>query len=86
MQDPDWTGEVLEFYEVSNTERVTLTFMNRKALGDEEIGTVIIDIPDVRAASYRGQRGALQKEYALQDADSGSITIESQFVAFFPER
>ncbi len=50
---------------------------------DEDLGFVSIEIKDIRHSKYRHQRGNCFDEYELQDADSGYVTIECLFVAYF---
>jgi hypothetical protein len=83
-QEPDWTDTEVAFYGVSNAEELVLKFQSAMALaGDEDIGTVTIEINDVRRACHRNQHGLLGKEYELRDADSGSVYIECLYVAYF---
>jgi hypothetical protein len=88
-QDPDWGNAKLDFYNVPNTEELRIKFKNKNsgvgsiANSDEDLGYVNIEIKDVRHSKHRGQRGSSFGEYELQDADSGYVTIECLFVAYF---
>ena len=90
MQDPDWGNANISFYNIPNSEELRIEFKNKQSgiggpLGgsDEDLGYVTIDVNDVRHSKYRHQRGSSHQEYEIQDADSGYVTIECLFVAYF---
>jgi hypothetical protein len=85
MQEPDWGNAHISFYGVSNTEELRLKFKNKGGgIGmDEDLGYVNIEVNSIRHGKYRHQRGCLVEEYELQDADSGYVTVECLFVAYF---
>lgn len=83
-ETPDWSWEKKEFFDIPNEEILKIKFMSQNTLtNDEAIGRVEIEIASIRQSSYRGQHGTLCKEYELEDADSGKVVIETQFVAYF---
>lgn len=87
MQVPEWGNQNLSFYNIPNTEELRLNFKNKSTgLGvgaDEDLGYVAIEVSKIRQSRHRGQRGASYEEYELQDADSGYVTVECLFVAYF---
>jgi hypothetical protein len=90
VQEPDWGNANLSFYDIPNSEEIRIEFKNKQSgiggpLGgsDEDLGYVTIEVNDVRHSKYRHQRGSHFEEYEMLDADSGYVSIETLFVAYF---
>lgn len=81
--EPDWTGTSVELYGVANEDVCRIKFYHKQSLSDEMIGRVSVEIAEVRGAQHHGHHGVLHKEYELEDADSGRVEIECQFVPYF---